>query len=365
MSGEVLTSLEGGFGRITLDRPVALNALTEPMIRSIAAALDEWEGRVRGVMLDSTHPKAFCAGGDIRAIRSNTLEGAFERSRSFFASEYRLNERIATYPSPFLSLIDGVCMGGGMGLSIHGGIRVVTENSLMAMPETAIGFFPDVGASYFLSRLPGALGAYWGLTGARISPGDAMHGGLGTHYVAELDAQELFDALVHGGEETVAEVVDRFTRPAPPSEVARHRGRIDEVFSAHSVAELFGRLEVDGSEWSEQVRATLRSMSPQSLEVTHALLRWARKESLQSCLRAELALAGQITRTDDFIEGVRAMLVDKDKNPQWGRARFRGLDHAGNALWEPGALVDELVSTHERRPSEPRVRGSKSRMRSE
>lgn len=324
---------------ITLDRFETLNALSGPMVRRIAEALDEYEGKVAAVVLDSSHPKAFCAGGDIRAIRSNTIAGDHTETYEFFAEEYVLDERIATYPVPIISLIDGVCMGGGMGLAVHSRFRILTAKSVMAMPETAIGFFPDVGSSHFLSRLPGALGSYWGLTGARISPGDAMYSGLGTHYVEAITTEELIAALSGPGAESVEEVLDSFAEPRPEGAAELHRERIDRVFGAPSIDEMLVKLGADDSEWSKNTSALLFAASPQSLAITHELLSWASDRPLRECLDAELGLASVVTRTPDFIEGVRAVLVDKDRNPSWSEHRFLGLGPDGQARWEQGAPV--------------------------
>lgn len=339
----VIADSTGDIARITLDRFEALNALSWPMVRHLSEALDEFEGTAAAIVLDSSHPKAFCAGGDIRAIRGNTLAGAHVETHDFFEEEYALNERIANFPVPIVSLIDGVCMGGGMGLAIHGGARIVTERAVMAMPETAIGFFPDVGSSFFLSRLPGALGRYWGLTGARISPGDAVYSGLGTHYIGSITAEDLVAALANRGDASVAEVLDRLAEPRPESAAERERERIDRVFGAPTLAELTSRLDTDDSEWGRNARELLAAASPQSLAITQALLTWAADEPLRSCLDAELALTDTVTRTPDFVEGVRAVLVDKDRTPSWSEPRFRGLDAEGRARWEAGAPVGDPV----------------------
>lgn len=330
---DVIVAREGAIGRVTLDRPGALNALTLPMVQDIAAALNEWGGSVEGVLIDSTHPKVFCAGGDIRAIRQFSVEGKPDESAAFFRHEYRLNEQLATYPAPVVSLIDGVCMGGGMGLSVHGAVRVITEKTVMAMPETAIGFFPDVGASFFLSRLPGAIGMYLGLTGARVSPGDAMYSGLGTHYVPAVSGDELHRQLVNRGSVSVLDCLQRLAAEAPHSELAEHRTGIDASFSAQSVAEINANLARDSSPWAQSARDALDAVSPQSLEITRALLAWAAQRSLHECLQMELRLAQRVIETHDFVEGVRAVLVDKDRNPRWQPSTFRSIEADGSTLW--------------------------------
>jgi enoyl-CoA hydratase/carnithine racemase len=279
---EVVLERRGDVGRIILNRPEALNALTLPMIEEMHRCIDEWE-RAPGsvVVLESASERAFCAGGDIRQIRQNSLDGRHDRSVAFFTAEYELNGRIAELQTPWVSLIDGICMGGGLGLSIHGTFRVVSDRAVLAMPETAIGFFPDIGASHFLSRLPGAIGAYLGLTGYRLDAADSMYTGLATHRLAD------------------------------------HRDDIDRCFSAASVAEIRSRLLELGNTWSDDTREALDTASPQSLEVTLAALSAGRQQSLRRCLAMELDLATRIIDSHDFIEGVRAALVDKDRSPSW------------------------------------------------
>ena len=312
---EVVLERRGDVGRIILNRPKALNALTLPMIEGMHRCIDEWE-RAPGsvVVLESASERAFCAGGDIRQIRQNSLDGLHDRSIAFFTAEYELNGRIAELQTPWVSLIDGICMGGGLGLSIHGTFRVVSDRAVLAMPETAIGFFPDVGASHFLSRLPGAIGAYLGLTGYRLDAADAMYTGLATHRVADISA--VLPALEHGG---AAEDVLRMlqTTPAEPSRLADHRADVDWCFGAGSVAEIRSRLLELDNPWSADTRRALDTASPQSLEVTLAALNAGRQQSLRQCLSMELDLATRIIDSHDFIEGVRAALVDKDRSPSW------------------------------------------------
>lgn len=324
-----------GVGRITLDRPGALNALTTAMVRAIDDTLAAWSGQGGVVLIDSSSPKAFCAGGDIRAIRENTLAGDLTASETFFTTEYSMNARIAAYEAPIVSFIDGVCMGGGMGLAIHGAFRLVTDKAVLAMPETAIGFFPDVGASYFLSRLPGSIGMYLGLTGHRIDAADALYTGLATHFAADLTADQVADALANSARDPVDHVLGRLvTRtPVADSTIATHRGEIDWCFAARDVEEIKGRLRDSNTAWSRSALDELEAVSLQSLHVTLDLLRWARQHTLRDCLGAELELARQITLSGDFIEGVRAALVDKDRQPVWGRCQFRGLDSVGRAHW--------------------------------
>lgn len=320
---DVLTEVDRGVGRILLNRPKALNALTAGMVAAIDRALAGWEHvPLSAVVFASTSPKAFCAGGDIRTIREHSLAGDAGASERFFASEYRLNARIAGYPVPVVSLIDGVCMGGGLGLSVHGGFRVVTERAALAMPETGIGFFPDVGASYFLSRLPGAIGMYLGLTGHRLDAADALYTGLATHFVPADGLDAVADALADHPGGPVDVVLNRLAGRSPVAEsgLAAVRGDIDWAFGAPTLGEIEKRLHHLDTSWAASALAALESASPQSLETTHALLARGRQRTLRECLDAELALARTTIRTPDFLEGVRAALVDKDRSPAWVRA---------------------------------------------
>ncbi|EKT77632.1 hypothetical protein WSS_A36678 [Rhodococcus opacus M213] len=325
---------QGAIARIVLNRPKALNALTTSMIDQLHRALDEWEQDPgTAVILESSSPKVFCAGGDIRQIRQNTVDGAYGDTESFFSSEYRLNARLAELRTPVVSLIDGICMGGGLGLSVHGAFRVVSDKALLAMPEAAIGFFPDVGGSYFLSRLPGGLGMYLGLTGYRLDAADAIYTGLATHRVA--DTAHLVSALEGNPAAPIDEVLRSLSRtePAASSRVAEHRHEIDWCFGAPAVTEIRTRLQELDNAWSRETLVVLGSMSPQSLAVTFAVLSAGKQRDLRRCLEIELDVAIHLARTPDFVEGVRAGLVDKDRSPVWGESLFGGFDAGGSSVW--------------------------------
>jgi len=336
-AGTIGTGIQGRVGTITLNRVGALNALTTPMVEAIASVLADWETTdLHAVVLASTSPKAFCAGGDIRAIQENTLAGHDASSERFFLAEYHLNARIAEYPIPIVSLIDGICMGGGLGLSVHGHFRVVSEKALMAMPETRIGFFPDIGASYFLPRLPGALGTYIGLTGVQLTPSDALYCGLATHFVPSDRLTQITPALERHTERPVEQTL-RSLAAAPSvgeSELAQHRADIDWCFNAPTLPEIEARLAnaVD-QEWGAQTRSTLASLSPQSVQITLDLLIRGAQQSLRECLATELQLARGVIQSPDFVEGIRAALVDKDRNPSWGSSHYLGLTHDGSPRW--------------------------------
>ncbi|MFK4146597.1 enoyl-CoA hydratase/isomerase family protein [Streptomyces sp. NPDC004065] len=320
---DVVVERTGPIGRIILNRPHALNALTLPMIEAIDAALDLWSGQnLRAVTIESSSDRAFCSGGDIRQVRQNTLDGDAEANDRFFATEYEVNRKLGDYPVPVVSLIDGLCMGGGLGLSVHGPFRVVSEKASFAMPETQIGFFPDVGGSYFLPRLPGHIGTYLGLTGSRIGAADALAIGIATHACSH--------ELIGSVPELLAEhdgPVDTLLKDLGPatlrgSALIRHRHRIAHCFAAPELDGPDGivrRLEGDATPWSRETLAMLRSASPYSLAVTTALLAWGRERSLGACLAMERAAARHVVTTPDFVEGVRAALVDKDRHPRWAQ----------------------------------------------
>jgi enoyl-CoA hydratase len=311
----VIARKDGRVGRILLNRPKALNALDIGMIRGIAAALEEWrdDPHVHAVVIEGEGERAFCAGGDIRAVRQASMEDRRSDVEAFFAEEYALNLAIATYPKPYIALVDGICMGGGIGVSVHGAYRVASEHAMFAMPETAIGFFPDIGASYFLPRLPDAMGMYLALTGARVVGGDAVQAGLATHYMPRSQIPVLSAALAKDGPAALG----RFAEVAPVGLLAVQRHAIERCFSAGGVPEILARLEAEGGDWAETTLATLRAMSPSSLLWSYQLIRDGADRTLPECLTAELKLTRTVTRHPDFLEGVRAMVVDKDRQPKW------------------------------------------------
>lgn len=311
----VIAHHEGAAGTILMNRPRALNALDQGMIEAIAAALARFRAdpAVRLVVLEGAGGRAFCAGGDVRRMRELALAGDAAAVEAFFAAEYAMNRAIAEFPRPWISLIDGVCMGGGIGVSVHGSHRVVTEHALLAMPETAIALFPDVGTSYVLPRLPGALGMYLALTGARLKGAEAVEAGLATHFVPRERLPALRAALLEGD----AGAVGRFAAEVEPGPVAARRAAIDRCFGQPSLEGIKAALSVEGDAWAAEQLAILARMSPTSLAVTFELLTRGATMDLPSCLATELALTRTVTRHPDFAEGVRAVLVDKDNAPRW------------------------------------------------
>ncbi|WP_132993239.1 enoyl-CoA hydratase/isomerase family protein [Gordonia zhaorongruii] len=320
----IRTVVHGGVGEIILDRPKALNALDQSMIDDLHDVLTRWadDDAIETVLVTSAGDRAFCAGGDIRAIRDSAVAGDTEAVTGYFSSEYRVNQLIAEYPKPYVALIDGAAMGGGLGISVHGEIRIVTEKALIAMPETAIGFFPDIGATYFLSRLPKGVGMWLGLTGARLRGSDAVAVGLATHFVPSEDLPAVADAIRNGDGLAVA--------------LADHRDPVDTELPLGKIADYFGDANVDavigglrgavGDEWAQEMLRLLGSASPTSLFVTARLIELGATSSLAECLDRELATAQRVTVHPDFAEGVRAMLVDKDRNPTFAPRTIEEVD---------------------------------------
>jgi enoyl-CoA hydratase len=296
------------------------------MIRALTRALERWrdDPHVHAVVIGGAGHRAFCAGGDVRALRQYELDGEHHKAETFFREEYVLNLMIATYPKPYVALIDGICMGGGIGVSVHAPYRVATEHAAFAMPETAIGFFPDIGATFFLPRLPGQLGVYLGLTGAHVQGADAVHAGLATHFVERAGLAALSSALAADGPGALGS----HTTPLPAFSLASHRATIDQCFGSDSMGEIVRRLEVAGGEWAAKTLAMLHRVSPSALCWTLEALRRGANMTLPECQAAELALTRTTMRHPDFAEGVRAMVVDKDRRPRWQPARIEEVDPA-------------------------------------
>ncbi|GAA3969281.1 enoyl-CoA hydratase/isomerase family protein [Gordonia caeni] len=323
----IRTSVRNGVGEIVLDRPKALNALDQSMIDDMYAVLKQWgdDDAIETVLVTSASPRAFCAGGDIRQIRDNALAGDTAAVTRYFASEYGLNQLIAEYPKPYVALIDGAAMGGGLGISVHGELRVVTEKALIAMPETAIGFFPDVGATYFLPRLPEGVGMWLGLTGARLRGSDAVAVGLATHFVPSDELPAVAQAIREGIglRDALGGHRDPVTTDLPLSKIAGYF-----PIDAGPMSILGGLSGAVGDEWAAEMAGLIEQASPTSLDVTAAMLAAGAQSSLDQCLERELHAAEQITATHDFAEGVRAVLVDKDRTPSFDPATLDAVDPA-------------------------------------
>ncbi|WP_233157402.1 MULTISPECIES: enoyl-CoA hydratase/isomerase family protein [Amycolatopsis] len=316
MTPEVLTVVRDGIGWITLNRPRAINALTHAMLRAIDDALTHWESdeRVRAVVIDGAGERGLCAGGDIRSIYDDARAGGTS-SLAFWADEYRLNAHIARYPKPYVALMDGLVLGGGVGVSAHGSLRVVTERSRVGMPETGIGFCPDIGGTHLLSRTPGELGTHAALTGAHLSGADAIHCGLADFFVPSERLEDLRTALAT---QDPRDAVTALAQTPPESALAADTAWIDACYAADTVEEILDRLhETGNSATAKEVLAK----SPTALKVTLRALRTARTlPSLEAALMQEYRIVCASLTAPDLTEGIRAQVIDKDRNPRWSPA---------------------------------------------
>jgi len=342
---EVATEVRGGAGLITLDRPRALNALSLQMVRDLTAVLLAWreDSRVERVAIRGTGKEgpfgAFCAGGDIRFFHQAALAGD-PRLEDFFTEEYTLNHLIHGYPKPYIVFMDGIVMGGGMGISAHGGdtsLRVATERTKMAMPETNIGLFPDVGGGWFLARCPGRLGEYLALTGHVINGADAVAARLADGLMPAAELPAAWDALAQP--EGFERLRERLARTAAPDgELAAQRARIDRFFGLATVGEIVAALEADGGDWAAQTAALLRKRSPLMLHVTLEHVRRARHMTLAEDLRMERDLVRHCFQlrpgaASETVEGIRALAVDKDHAPRWNPGRIEEVEPAAVAAF--------------------------------
>ncbi|MCX4966731.1 enoyl-CoA hydratase/isomerase family protein [Streptomyces sp. NBC_00654] len=318
--GPVLLHTQGHALYITLNRPRALNALNHTMVRFIDAALAgaECADEITSVVIGGAGERGLCAGGDIRTLHDDARAGG-RSSLEFWRDEYRLNARIARFRKPYVALMDGIVMGGGVGVSAHGSIRVVTERSRVAMPETGIGFVPDVGGTHLLAAAPGELGTHLALTGRSVGAADALLCGLADHFVRSEHLPELTAALATSATpDEVARTVRRHTSEAPGGELASARHWIDACYAAETVEDILERLHGSGVPEARDTAATLLTKSPTALKVTLAAVRRARAlDSLEAALDQEFRVSSRAFEQPDFVEGVRAQIIDKDRNPQW------------------------------------------------
>jgi len=326
---DILFERRGAAGIVTLNRPHALNAVTHAMVRALAAQLAAWadDAAVTRVILRAAGDRAFCAGGDIRALYELGTTGCHAEARAFWREEYLLDAAIRGYAKPYISLIDGIVMGGGVGLSVNGAWRVAGDRFQFAMPEVGIGFFPDVGATYILPRMPGELGAWCALTGDRIRASDAVASTIATHRVASARFAELTEALCAG--EAVEATLAAFAAPPEPSRLPR--AAIDDLFRGESVEAILARLDAaQGADagFAQAAAAAIRTKSPTSLRLALAQVRRGRAWSFRDCLRAEFRIASRIVYGHDFYEGVRALIIDKDNAPRWQPASLAGVSDA-------------------------------------
>ena len=334
---EILARIQSGLGRITLNRPKAIHALNKGMCDAMIAALLAWKDdpAVKSVLIDHAGERGFCAGGDIRMIAESGAGDASE-ARAFFHAEYRLNHLLFEYPKPVTALVDGIVMGGGVGISEPAEVRIATERTTYAMPETGIGLFPDVGGGWFLPRLPGFAGTWLALTGARLKAADTVFLGIHTHYLPT-DALEAFRAILAADPAHPADVADGLEADAGEPPIEAHLPAIDRLFGHDTLEEIFAALEADGSDWANAQLAILKTKSPQSMKVSLRQLRTGAKlGSFADNMAMEYRLGGRVVRTHDFQEGVRAVIVDKDNAPKWSPADIEGVtEQTLDALFAP------------------------------
>ncbi|MGJ5132074.1 enoyl-CoA hydratase/isomerase family protein [Bradyrhizobium oligotrophicum] len=323
IEGDLIVRREGSAGIIRLNRPKAINAMTLEMSMGIDAALDRFEGdpAVAIVVLEGAGERGLCAGGDIRGLYESSKTNG-DLGKVFWRQEYIMNARIAAFPKPYVAYMDGLVMGGGVGLSAHGRHRIVTEKTKLAMPEVGLGFFPDVGGTWLLSRAPGKLGAYFGLTGQTMNGPDAIHARFADAVVPTEKWPALREVLTKVRPGTLSIEIDRLIAGFATSEtsgpVAAQQAKIDAWFAHDSMHDIFAALKADGSELALATLKTLQEKSPRGMVVTLELLRLARgAASLEECLVREYRAALEVFRSDDFREGVRAAIIDKDRNPRW------------------------------------------------
>ena len=325
---EIRFERQGAAGIVTLTRPKALNAITHRMVLALTRALDEWQSDdAVSVVVVKAEGRAFSAGGDILRIYEAGKAGGFPVA--FFADEYRLNAAIARFEKPYVSLIDGIVMGGGVGISVHGSHRLLTENAVFAMPEVGIGFFPDVGGSFFLPRLKNCFGSWLGLTGDRIRFGDALWSGIATHAVHSADLGAIVAALAETGDPD--EVCERFAFEPPRETEDASLSSIGRHFSLESISDILvslGQGREHGDEFAGKALATIRTRSPTSLHVAHRQILAGGMLSMDECMRMEFRILNRMLKGHDFYEGIRAVLIDKGSKPDWKPATIEEVGEA-------------------------------------
>jgi len=324
---DILFERRGVAGVVTLNRPHALNAVSHDMVRALAQQLAEWEGdgAVTRVVVVANGGKAFSAGGDLRALYDLGRAGRHDEQLGYFRDEYALNARIKRYRKPYVALIDGIVMGGGVGISVHGSHRVAGDRFTFAMPEVSIGFFPDVGGTWFLPRLPGELGTYCALTGERLAAADGVAAGVATHRVASSRFPDLLEALC--GAVSVDALLGAFAQPAGEGPVVARREAIDRLFAGSRVEDILGRLDAEASqngtwngndtEFASATAALMRTKSPTSLKIALEQMRCGPALDFAECMRTEFRIVSRVVRGHDIYEGIRAVIIDKDQAPRW------------------------------------------------
>ncbi len=346
---EILFERRGAAGIVTLNRPKALNAVTHTMVHALSAQLAEWadDDAVTRVVIMANGERAFSAGGDIRALYELGKAGKHKEALQFWADEYPLNAAIKNYRKPYVALIDGIAMGGGIGISVHGSHRVAFDRFSFAMPEVGIGFFPDVGATWFLPRMPGELGAYCALTGERFNAADGIAAGVATHRVPSARYGALVDGLT--GTVSVDAVLSAFTEPAGEGPISARRAAIDRLFTGNRVEAILAALDREAAstnvdaEWAGKTAALMRTKSPLSLKLALAQVRFGATADFATCMRTEFRIVSRIIHGHDFYEGVRAVIVDKDNKPVWQPATLGEVSDAEVARHFAPLGADELA----------------------
>ena len=326
---DVLIRREGAVGFLSLNRPQAIHSLTLEMVHAMTAALLAWrdDPAVQAVILDHAEGRGFCAGGDIAELRESIVNAGGVTARQFFHDEYQLDHLIKTYPKPFVAFIDGIVMGGGVGISQPARYRVATENTRFAMPETGIGLFPDVGGSFYLARLPNRIGQFLVLTGARLDGSECLWTGLATHYLPASALPEAKQRIAHGHEP--GGVLAALAITPPPARIERNAAAIARHFAADRYEAIVASLEADDSEWAAKERAAIAPKAPLSSKVAlRQLLEGAAITDFADIMAMEYRIASRLIFRPDFAEGVRALIVDKDNAPRWNPATAADVDDA-------------------------------------
>ncbi|KQN27760.1 enoyl-CoA hydratase/isomerase family protein [Sphingomonas sp. Leaf38] len=337
MTEDLIVANEGPVGRIRLNRPKALHALNLAMCEGVLEALEAWRGdpSFEAIIVDHAEGRGFCAGGDIRMLAASGATDGVE-ARAFFHAEYRMNHRLFVYAKPIVAFMDGITMGGGVGLALPCTYRVATENTKFAMPETGIGLFPDVGGGWYLSRLPGRIGQYLALTGHRINGADCLALGLATHYLTSAKLESVKDWIVERPRE-IDVILEGSSDVPDDAEIMTHRDEIARLFASDVLEEIYAALDADGGAWAAKTLATLRTKSPQTMKVSLRLLHdGAAMASFADEMKQEYAVGAHVVQRHDFIEGVRAVIVDKDNAPRWDPATPEDVtDHVIDQIFAP------------------------------
>lgn len=318
MTDDLITAQDGRIGRISLNRPKAIHALNHPMCDAMITALLDWrdDDSVEAVTIDHSEGRGFCAGGDIRMLAESGAKDGVE-ARAFFHTEYRLNHLLFTYPKPVVAFMDGITMGGGVGISQPAKYRVATENTRFAMPETGIGLFPDVGGGWYLPRIEGRVGVFLALTGARLDGAECLALGLATHYLPAANLDEAKDRIARHPDR-LGGILGELSVTAPPAGIAAHIDQINRLFVSDRYEDILAALDADGGEWAMKIRDTLGTKSPQTCKVAlRQLAEGAAMPDFAAEMTQEYAIGSRVVAMHDFLEGVRALIVDKDNSPKW------------------------------------------------